>query len=175
VGAGASTVALLSHVWPRFRLRVQGLTDEEHLWEPVEGCWSVRAGVVDGGPVSGSHAPVTTIAWRLWHLGSSTLDGFSRRLFGRPVLPFEHHDLVWFDGAEPSLAALDRAWGGFSQEVGQLDEAAFAAPLGPDFGPLAEASRADAILHVTDEIIHHAAEVALLRDLYAAGARDLRR
>jgi hypothetical protein len=27
----------------------------------------------------------------------------------------------------------------------------------------------DLLLHVADEIIHHGAEVALLRDLYAAG------
>ena len=25
-------------LWPR----VQGLTDDEYLWEPVTGCWSVR-------------------------------------------------------------------------------------------------------------------------------------
>lgn len=28
------------HLWPR----LQGLTDDEYLWEPVEGSWSLRAG-----------------------------------------------------------------------------------------------------------------------------------
>jgi hypothetical protein len=24
--------------------RLQGLTDEEYFWEPVEGCWTLRRG-----------------------------------------------------------------------------------------------------------------------------------
>ncbi len=43
-----------------------------------------------------------------------------------------------------------------------------AAELGPAFGPWAESNKADSLLHVVDELIHHGAEVALLRDLYAA-------
>ena len=34
-------------------------------------------------------------------------------------------------------------------------------------GPYAESSKADLALHVLDEVIHHGAEVGLLRDLYA--------
>jgi len=38
--------------------------------------------------------------------------------------------------------------------------------IGSEFGSFAEASAVDLILHVFDEFIHHAAEIALLRDLY---------
>ena len=53
------------HLWPR----LEGLTDEEYFWEPVEGCWSLRRGAdgrwrLDHGPER-EPAPVTTIAWRL--------------------------------------------------------------------------------------------------------------
>ena len=41
------------------------------------------------------------------------------------------------------------------------------APLGPAWGPYAESSTVDLALHVLDEVIHHGAEVGLLRDLYA--------
>jgi hypothetical protein len=43
----------------------------------------------------------------------------------------------------------------------------WAAPLGPSWGPYAESNTADLVLHVLDEVIHHGAEVGLLRDLYA--------
>ena len=34
-------------------------------------------------------------------------------------------------------------------------------------GPYAESSTVDLALHVLDEVVHHGAEVGLLRDLYA--------
>jgi hypothetical protein len=59
--------------------RLDGLDDQEYLWEPVDGCWSVRRRpdghwTPDLGPRGSTWTPedpppVTTIAWRLWHLG----------------------------------------------------------------------------------------------------------
>ena len=64
-----------------------GLTDDELMWEPIEGAWSVRpvtecrtatpfvtgslaadfdVGVVDGKVIE----PLTSIAWLFWHVGS---------------------------------------------------------------------------------------------------------
>ena len=67
-------------VWARLRERLTGLTQAEYLWEPVAGMWSVRENAdgvwrvervvreePDPVPVP---APVTTVAWRLWHIGS---------------------------------------------------------------------------------------------------------
>ncbi|GAA3453124.1 hypothetical protein [Dactylosporangium matsuzakiense] len=58
-----------THLWPR----LNGLTDDEYFWEPVPGCWSVRAGAdgrfrPDGVTTRKSPAPVTTIAWRMMHI-----------------------------------------------------------------------------------------------------------
>jgi hypothetical protein len=36
-------------------------------------------------------------------------------------------------------------------------------------GPYAESNTVDLALHVLDEVVHHGAEIGLLRDLYAAG------
>jgi hypothetical protein len=39
------------HWETQLRPRLDGLTDAEYFWEPVEGCWSVRrAGAGDGRP-----------------------------------------------------------------------------------------------------------------------------
>jgi hypothetical protein len=62
----------------------------------------------------------------------------------------------------------------FSDCYHALDDEAMERALGATFGPYAEDNRADLLLHITDELIHHGAEVALLRDLYAAsGDRPL--
>src|SRR5918998_6327252 len=59
--------------YQRLHGRLHGLTDEEYLWEPAAGCWSVRRGddgtwTADGSPIPIKPAPLTTIAWRLDHL-----------------------------------------------------------------------------------------------------------
>jgi hypothetical protein len=38
--------------------------------------------------------------------------------------------------------------------------------MGAIAGPYADADRVAFVVHIMDELIHHAAEVALLRDLY---------
>jgi hypothetical protein len=69
--------------------RLQGLSDEEFLWEPAPGAWSIRrredavsshaygAGewVLDFALSDPNPGPVSTIAWRIGHLYS----GFSMR------------------------------------------------------------------------------------------------
>jgi hypothetical protein len=36
-------VAQLDTAWEILQHRLQGLTNDEYLWEPVPGCWSVPA------------------------------------------------------------------------------------------------------------------------------------
>ena len=58
---------------------LETLTDEEYLWEPVPGCWSIRPtgpggrGEFEQAQPDPEPAPVTTIAWRLSHLASLVL------------------------------------------------------------------------------------------------------
>jgi len=40
-------------------------------------------------------------------------------------------------------------------------------PMGPRWGPFAESPWAALVVHATDELAHHGAEIALLRDLWA--------
>ena len=41
-----------------------------------------------------------------------------------------------------------------------------ARPCGPAEGPWSESFMAELVLHINREILHHGAEIALLRDLY---------
>lgn len=178
MGLADSTLGLLDYAWPRIRGRMDGLSDEEYRWEPAPDCWSVRP--ADDGTWQADYSssppeppPVTTIAWRTWHIGSQCLGGFAQLLFGEHPSSLGPHE--WYPTARAALFALDEAWSCFSTGCHGLTDDAMAAKLGAGWGEWADSNKADALLHVADEIIHHGAEVALLRDLYrASGATGAR-
>lgn len=148
--------------------RLEGIDDEEYLWEPVAAAWSVRRRddglvTVDGiGDRDADPAPVTTTAWRLWHLSVDCLDDYARRMAGdgRDVAP----DGSWFLEAEPAVAALEGSWHRWREVMaGQSD---WWSQLGEAWGPWSRHSVADMVEHAGNELVHHGAEIALLRDLY---------
>lgn len=49
-----------------------------------------------------------------------------------------------------------------------LDDTGLAQPCGPAEGPWADLPMAALVLHINREVIHHGAEIALLRDLWRA-------
>ena len=165
-------VGVFDVVTARFLTRLEGLDDAELLWEPAAGCWTVRqdasgAWVVDGDPEGLLDvAPVTTIAWRLTHLACHVLGGFATWLRDGGM-PFDGDPDVPHTAAG-ALAAVERNWPRWREGMARLDAAAWTRPIGEEFGEHATASTADLVLHVLDELVHHAAEVSLLRDLYAA-------
>jgi hypothetical protein len=152
-----------------FRPRLEGLTDAEYLWEPVEGCWSVRpAGdgrfTVDWADPEPSPPPFTTIAWRLAHIGSGVLGLRANTHFGDGTLTLER--IVWPGTAADAIAFVEDAYAAWKAGVDGLAETALARPIGPTAGPWADYPFASLVLHINREVIHHGAEVALLRDLY---------
>jgi hypothetical protein len=152
----------------RLRRRLSGLTDAEYLWEPVPGMWSVRE--QDGRWIPAPNrdvpapAPLTTIAWRIWHLASDCLSGYVSPQLGNWPLPVPQGE--WYPDAASALAALDIAYAEFRSRIGGLGEAGLASELGPRWGPYEHDSWAALVLHAMDEVAHHGAEIALLRDLY---------
>lgn len=93
----SSLITTFGYIWARLVGRLGGLSDEEYFWEPVSGCWSLRqdnegrwrlGGGGCGGPAP-DPAPVTTIAWRLGHLGGMAVGGFADRRFGEGKLRTE--------------------------------------------------------------------------------------
>lgn len=164
------------YIWSRFRGRLEGLSQDEYLFEPVAGCWSVRAGDdgvwrVERVIPAPDPAPVTTIAWRLWHIGSECLSGYTAEGLGE--WPLDVTDRDWYEHVDDALVALDKGWAAFRSGLDGLGEDGMWRALGPDWGPYAADPWAGLVLHAIDEVAHHGAEVALLRDLYAHGGRSV--
>lgn len=156
----------------QLRPRLHGLTDEEYLWEPVPGAWNVRpagdglAGGIDFAFPPPEPAPVTTIAWRLAHVIVGVFGTRTASHFGGP--PHDYATHPYAATADEALHQLDATHDAWVEGVRGLDGAALARPVGPAEGPFAERTMAELVLHIHREVIHHGAEVALLRDLYAA-------
>ena len=67
---------------------------------------------------------------------------------------------------DPALNACRAAYEIWTGQLHALDDADLAAPIGAVGGRYGQGSRFSFALHVLDELIHHTAEAALLRDLY---------
>jgi len=161
---------------------VPPMTDREYLWEPVDGCWSVRrkvdgpgAGATvlvgagewgrDGGRPHPYPPPFTTIAWRLSHL-SDMLAMRADWTIGSHAM--QQDDYVNTGAAAEAIEGFSTAaqlWHSALVEAGEtgLDTVGFSQyPNGSDPDePFVETA-----LWVTQEVLHHGAEIALLRDLY---------
>ena len=88
-------------------------------------------------------------------------------LFRAPPAAYETWDYA--GTAAGGLAQLDEQHATWVAGVRDLGSEDLARPCGPAEGPWAEASMATLVLHVHRELIHHGAEICLLRDLHRAG------
>lgn len=153
------------HWRTQLRPRLDSLGDDEYFWQPVPGCWTVhRDGGIDFEYPAPQPEPVTTIAWRLAHVIVGVLAMRNHAHFGGP--PADYQSWSYATDAATALRQLDEAYRHWIDGVRSLDEARLAAPVGPAEGPWAQSPMVTLVLHINREVIHHGAEIALLRDLY---------
>ncbi|MBR7835721.1 DinB family protein [Actinospica durhamensis] len=158
----------------RFRLfeRLEGLTDAEYLWEPVSDSLSIRPGddgafrVARAFPesVPGVPDPVTTIAWRIWHIGNLCLRGYVLIFF--EDVPDLGDRLAWPGTAKEGIQALAEEWERFTSRIAALGDKRLLEPMGLGPGDSAGETYLKLTLHALDEVAHHGGEIGLLRDLY---------
>ncbi|MGT2532451.1 DinB family protein [Streptomyces nojiriensis] len=167
------------HWHHQLRARLDGLTDQEYFWEPVPDCWSVRPRGSGTAPVragSGDFTidwahpepvppPVTTIAWRLGHILVGVLGARSASHFGGP--PVDYMTFAYLGTAAEALEQLDASYARWVTGVRALGTEGPERPCGEAEGAYAREPMATLVLHINREVIHHGAEISLLRDLYA--------
>ncbi|MFD4228712.1 DinB family protein [Streptomyces sp. NPDC058545] len=166
-------------------VEVASMTDEEYLWEPVPGCWSVRrraagpgpgatvlVGAGDWGrdsaqPPHPTPPPFTTLAWRLSHL-SELLALRADHTDGSHTLTRDDH--VVAGDAAGAIAAFESAASAWREALLGADDAALDTvghstyPHGSD----PEDPFIETVWWVNQELLHHGAEIALIRDLFRA-------
>jgi hypothetical protein len=167
-----SITRAFDEVWRRTRDRLVGLTDAEHLWEPVPDRWTLRQdgggrwridGEGGGGPAP-VPVPVATIAWRIGHVGLMFAD-FGTRLFHSRNITLD--DVEFSGTAVGGLEFLEAAYRvQWREPLGAMADERWWGPSGPAFFGYADHPVIDTVLHVLDEFTHHAAELGVLRDLY---------
>jgi hypothetical protein len=85
-------------------------------------------------------------------------------LFGAGTL--RPQDIELAPSAADAAGFLEASYLPWREGIAGIGEQRWWQPIGPSFGPYAKDSATDLALHVFDELVHHAAEVSLLRDLY---------
>jgi hypothetical protein len=162
---------------------VPALTDAEYRWEPVAACWSVRRRVDgpgpgaakllgagewgrDAAPEAPTPPPFTTIAWRLDHL-SETLLGRASHLGGD-----RSFDRAAYESRPDAAGAVERFRGAAADwreallrvDGDDYDRTGLStSPYGSD----ADETLLSMAWWQNQEVLHHGAEIALLRDLHA--------
>ncbi|TCC50018.1 DinB family protein [Kribbella capetownensis] len=162
------------HFWPR----LQGLTDEEYRWEPVDGMWSVRPDengqtiyeLADPVP---DPPPLTTIAWRIVHIGVGCFAIRVNAFFEDGPDDADMFDPRHIPAEVPATAAdglefLRHWYERWHDSIRGLDKDALWSPLGPKGANYADDPMLGLITHINREVMHHGAEICLLRDLYRA-------
>ncbi|GAA4267291.1 DinB family protein [Frondihabitans peucedani] len=163
-------------------IEVPPMSDDEYLWEPVEGCWSVRrrsdgpgSGAAkligagewgrDAAPRSPWPPPVTTIAWRLDHL-TETLLGRASHLGGD-----RSFDRAAYESSPDAAGAVERfreaaaVWRTALLGVDEADYDRLGLSTYP-YGSDADEVFLSNVWWQNQEILHHGGEIGLLRDLY---------
>ena len=112
-------------------------------------------------------APVTTIAWRLGHVIVGVFGARNAAHFGGPPMDYRPPRTAprRRDRARPARRGVRRLGQGRARAS---TTRRWAGPVGPAEGPFAEHPYAALVLHINREVIHHGAEILLLRDLYRA-------
>lgn len=162
----------LDYYWENSLIpRLQGLTDHEYFWEPVEGCWTIR--VSDGQamidwqwPVP-EPPPLTTIAWRLAHIAVQVFGIRASAHFGDGSVTLG--TATWPASAAEALDTLRDHHRSWRAGVASLDDEQLTLPVGDAEPGWEDHSMATLVLHLNREVMHHGAEIALLRDLHRAG------
>ncbi|MBA3368542.1 MAG: DinB family protein [Geodermatophilaceae bacterium] len=182
----------MDEAYERLSRRLEGLSDEEYLWQPLPGGWSIRRGTegrwaADYDFPDPIPAPFTSIAWRLLHIADCKIM-YHEYAYGAGSLTFA--DLEAPRTASSTLARLAKGQQLLRDDLtGLADDAALDADVGTNWGEQSSGQAAPG--HVLDGgkkvpawrifwtmIEHdawHGGEIGTMRDLYRNRSKVLPR
>lgn len=178
------------------------LTDEELMWEPTEGAWTVRpadehrtatpfvtgsmaadfdAGLVTAAVDGQATEPLTSIAWLFWHVGSQPARAAELDFFGGDhtatsgwTSPYLTSHPI-FTTAEAAVTAMRTGWRALEAALRSATDEQLERPTrfwGYGDQPGPRATGARIIASILNEVSHHGTQIGVLRDLYRLHASD---
>ncbi len=171
----APFLAQWDYVTEQLFSRLQGLTDHELLWEPAPGAWTVR--IDENGesrPSSESQwwapeptvEPPRTLAWSMGHLGAGSMIRADWLVGEHTMREGPEWPMTAPASTELLRLGLDAWRSGLDEmdddDLDTIGRSAYPGGLDPELPLL------DIVWWVNKELLWHAAEIWLTRDLYAA-------
>jgi DinB superfamily len=158
----------LDEAYRMIRDRVDGLDDAEFWWEPAPDCWTIRQRpdgrwAADYAVPDPEPAPVTTIGWRLVHVGECKIM-YHEYAFGAGKLTWPEIDSA--HDASAAIAQLEEGHALLVADLHALASDALERPVLTNWGEEWPAWRVFWTMIHHD--VHHGAEIGALRDLYRA-------
>lgn len=179
-----------------FRPHLDGLEDEEYMWEPTKGSLSLRPGARHGNPRGtfpslvpepsnigiNPEAPVTpdgtmrhpppnqmkTIAWRMGNMSVH----LARKVENPGRLARQDfRSFPYTLSAREAVDQLDEYYGEWVRGLKSLLDSDLPRPVGPEQGPWHEDWLGLSLSHTHRWLIQTGAEILLMRDFYALHGR----
>jgi hypothetical protein len=139
-------IELFDYVWARFVERIGGLDEAEWGWTPVAD-------------------KRVSVRWRVQHITDLLAADHNGPWLG--VAPAPRADgSVPPASCEAAVAALEPAFQRWRESLQHTTDHSLGEKMGSIAEEFSDSTRYAFALHVVDELVHHSAEVALLRDLY---------
>jgi hypothetical protein len=172
-----------------------GLTDDELLWEPMEGAWSVRpvsesrtatpfvtgaweadfdAGLAMTAAPGRPTEPLTSIAWLFWHIGSQPGRAADLDFFGGShsaasgwTSPYIAAHPI-FTTAGEAVAAMQTGWRSLDAALRSATDEQLERPTAfwGYGGPGPMGTGAQIVASILNEVSHHGTQIGVVRDLY---------
>jgi DinB superfamily len=196
-GKRPETLLEVMYFIERFTLRRAwgDLTDDEFMWEPMDGAWTVRSvsesctptpfvtGVLEAdfdAPLAMATAggktdePLTSIAWLFWHVGSMPGRAAELDVFGGAHSPatgwtspyMSTHPI--FTTAEEAVNTMQSGWRALKMALRSATDEQLERPTRFwGFGePGPMGTGSQIVASILNEVSHHGTQIGVLRDLY---------
>ena len=176
-----------------------GLTDDELMWQPTEGAWTVGpvtecrtatpfvtgslaadfdVGLVEAAIAGKAVEPLTSIAWLFWHVGSQPGRAAELDFFGGPHAAADGWTSPYiathpmFTSADEAVTWMRTGWRALDTALRSATDEALERPARFwGYGtPGPMGTGSQIVGSILNEVSHHGTQIGVLRDFYRVHA-----